>query len=106
MLSLALVQEVRRLLDEGELSQRKIAKKLGVSRGTVGAIASGRRGLYGREPDEEDDSLCCIEVPPERCPSCGGMVYMPCVLCRAREYRSREKRLLQLQEFVPHLQVA
>jgi len=51
MLPLVVVQEVRRLLDERELSQRKIASKLKISRGTIGAIASGRRGMYGREPD-------------------------------------------------------
>ncbi|MCG8448097.1 MAG: helix-turn-helix domain-containing protein [Pirellulales bacterium] len=96
MLPLALVEEVRRLLDEGQLSQRKIAAKLGVSRGTVGAIASGRRGIYGREPNGEDLFLSCTDLPPERCPTCGGMVYKPCVLCRAREYRMREKRLREL----------
>ena len=36
MLALSVVEEIDRLLDEGELSQRKIAARLGVSRGTVG----------------------------------------------------------------------
>lgn len=35
MLSLSVVQEIDRLLQEGQLSQRKIAARLGVSRGTV-----------------------------------------------------------------------
>ncbi len=93
MLPLALVQEIQRYLDEGKLSQRKIAHKLNVSRGTVGAIASGRRGIYGREPSSQQPTLCCLELPPERCLGCGSKVYKPCVLCRAREYRSRQGQL-------------
>ena len=49
MLSEEVVLEVRRLLDAGQLSQRKIAVRLKVSRGTVHAIANGRRALHGRE---------------------------------------------------------
>lgn len=89
MLPLATVQEISRLLAEGKLSQRKIAEKLGVSRGTVGAIASGRRGMFGREPERDRPELCCFDVPPERCAGCGAMVYKPCVLCRTRAYLRR-----------------
>ncbi len=96
MLALSTVVEIRRLLDEGQLSQRKIAAKLGVSRGSVGAIASGKRGLYGRDPEEAHPELCSLDLPPERCPSCGGMVYMPCVLCRARRYGEQRRRLREL----------
>ena len=96
MLPLATVDEIRRLLDEGELSQRKIAKKLGVSRGTVGAIASGRRGHYGREPEFGEPELYNPDLPPERCPTCGGMVYMPCALCRTRRYVKRRRNLKQI----------
>jgi len=95
MLPLTVVQEVRRLLDEDDLSQRKIAAKLGISRGTVDAIASGRRGIYGREPDREQSDLPCLELTPQRCHGCGARVYMPCVLCRARQYRHRQKQLGQ-----------
>jgi len=91
MLPLATVQEVRRLLDEGKMSHRKIAHKLGVSRGTIGAISSGRRSVYGREPRAEGPTLCCLEQPPERCQGCGGTVYKPCVLCCVREYKARQK---------------
>lgn len=84
MLTLSKVQEIRRLLDEGQLSQRKIAAKLGVSRGTVGALASGKRAVYGREPNEQAQ-----DRPPERCGGCGQRVVMPCVYCRAVDYRRR-----------------
>ena len=90
MLRLATVEEIQRLLAAGQTSQRKIAKQMGVSRGTVAAIASGRRGIYGREPNSAENELCCFDAPPERCPGCGAMVYMPCLLCRTREYQARQ----------------
>ena len=96
MLPVATVEEICRLLEEGQLSQRKIADKLGVSRGTVGAIATGRRGLYGREPDPQQPNLYCPDVPPERCRGCGGMVYKPCALCRTRRYVQRQRNLREL----------
>ena len=108
MLPLATVQEIRRLLDEGQLSQRKIAAKLGVSRGTVGAIASGRRGLFGREPETDQPDPCSLDLPPERCPGCGGRVYKPCVLCITRKFQEREQTIKGLSSSGPisHLRVA
>jgi hypothetical protein len=93
MLPLVVVEEIQRLLAEGQLSQRKIAIKLGVSRGTVGAIASGKRGGYGREPDADQPELPSTDLPPERCQGCGAMVYMPCVLCQARRYAQRRRNM-------------
>ena len=98
MLPVSVIEEVRRLLDEGALSQRKIAKQLRVSRGTVGAIARGQRGIHGREPTDDDQpKLCCLDRPPERCDGCGATVYKPCVLCGAREYKARQKLIHSLQ---------
>lgn len=83
MLAPSMVAEIRRLLAEDKLSQRKIARLSGVSRGTVGAIASGKRPDYGPRPsDDEPDRP---SGPPQRCATCGGMVYMPCRLCALRE---------------------
>ncbi len=96
MLPLVTIQEVCRLLEERKMSHRKIAYMLGVSRGTIGAISSGRRGMHGREPGAERPILCCLELPPERCQGCGGTVYKPCVLCCAREYKARQKYLQSL----------
>jgi hypothetical protein len=42
MIALVKVKEVERMLVEGKLSHRKIAKATGVSRATVGAIAAGK----------------------------------------------------------------
>jgi transcriptional regulator with XRE-family HTH domain len=42
MIATTVVDEIRRLLRQGRLSQRKIASRIGVSRGTVNAIALGK----------------------------------------------------------------
>jgi len=87
VLPLSLVKEVRRLLDEGRVSQRQIARDLGISRGTVNSLATGRRGDYGREPTEADPL-----GPTERCPTCGMLVRIPCVYCRAVDYGRRKRQ--------------
>ncbi len=89
MLPIALVNEIDSLLQQGDLSHRKIAFRLGVSRGTIGAIASGRRGLYGREPIETHSPLARTS-PPTRCPDCGYRVYLPCRICVVRQHRQRQ----------------
>jgi hypothetical protein len=94
MLATPLVQEIDRLLKEGKLSQRKIAARLGVSRGTVGAIAGGRRGLHGKDPQADAFAARCASLPPVRCPHCGYRVYQPCLVCRARRHRERRKNFL------------
>jgi len=81
------VAEIRGMLLEGKLSQRRIAERAGVSRGTVSAIALGKR------PDREDrrQAVPGDFVPPSgplrRCPGCGGMVQMPCLLCHVRRLK-------------------
>lgn len=94
MLALAKVKEIERLLAVGTLSQRHIAKTLGVSRATVSAIARGTR------PDYEARMRARAEAhepvgPIERCPTCGGRVYMPCRLCRVRKLKAREQATLR-----------
>ena len=95
MIATALVEEVRRMLREGGVSQRKIAERLGVSRGTVNAIALGRRR------DRSADVRGCEEgdfTPPtglpRRCPGCGGLAQMPCLACyiRAKKEAGRTAR--------------
>jgi len=93
MLTLTMVEEIDRLLKEGQLSQRKIAARLGVSRGTVSAIASGRRGLHGKDPSDGVARLGVSGAPAERCPRCGHRIYLPCLICLARQYRQSQKFL-------------
>ena len=86
-----LVAEVKRLLSQPGMSHGKVATMTGVSRASVGAIASGRRPDYPARcnPDEEED--CFPQGPAERCRTCGGMVYMPCRLCRVRSIKFGER---------------
>ncbi len=75
------VLEIRRHLAEGKLSQRRIARLMKVSRGTVGAVASGKRPDYKKRRPNADSMPT---GPPRRCPDCGGMVLMPCHGCQTR----------------------
>ncbi|MGA7700486.1 MAG: hypothetical protein WCB27_12815 [Thermoguttaceae bacterium] len=90
MLAAKTVIEIQRLLDAKTHSQRRIAALLGVSRGSVAAIASGRR--RAELADECDDAPAEHAGPPARCPGCGGLVYMPCLLCRLRKENPRATR--------------
>jgi hypothetical protein len=87
MVDASTVEEILSLLSAGNLSQRKIARKVGVSRGTVNAIARGKRSSSPTRPRVSHDYLMPAG-PPTRCPTCGGLVKMPCLLCRVRELRA------------------
>ena len=93
MIASSVVQEVRRLLAQGEFSQRKIARIAGISRGTVGAIAAGKRSDRVRLRRAVEDESREPVGPLQRCPGCGGMVYMPCSLCRARALKAGSSKL-------------
>ena len=89
MIPPTVVTEIKRLLTQPGLSQRKVAVITGVSRASVGAIAAGRRPDYPTRcnPHDEED---LPQGPVARCGSCGGIVYMPCRLCRIR-FRSKPR---------------
>lgn len=91
MLSPGKVMEIRRLLASGNHSQRQVARITGVSRGTVGAIASGRRPDYPTKAPDEDD--CQHHSLPVRCHGCGGWVHVPCRLCRVRAWHAQQQKL-------------
>ncbi len=97
------VADIRRLLDGNRYSQREIARLTGACRGSIGAIASGRRPDYESQPEPADDGPEEPSGPPARCPGCGGKVYMPCVLCHVRSEISRRPRAPagSRQHFVP-----
>jgi transcriptional regulator with XRE-family HTH domain len=92
MLTPKLVDEIRQMLAEKKYSQRKVARIAGVSRGTVGAIVSGKRQDRKKVESPWDKDLEEPEGPAERCPGCGGMVYMPCRLCLVRKYLADNPR--------------
>jgi hypothetical protein len=86
MLSMCLVEEIERLLAAGH-SRRDVARIVGVSRNTVNRIAAGRRPEILDPIETELSSL--PRKRPKRCTICGGMVYMPCKLCRMRAKLSK-----------------
>jgi predicted XRE-type DNA-binding protein len=86
MIAPKIAAEIRRLLDTQTLSQRKIAAIVGVSRGTVGSFAAGRQRNESRSKIDEPSG------PPTRCPGCGSLVYLPCLLCLARKERQQHRK--------------
>ena len=91
MIASRVIAEIRRLLAQKRLGHRRIAELTGVSRNTVGAVATGRR------PDYEDLDDPDSAGPPRRCPGCGGMVYLPCRLCRTRSLLGTSGRAVARQ---------
>ena len=57
MIATTVVKEIERLLHEEKLSQRKVALLMGVSRGTIGTIADGRRPDYEQLRLDRADTL-------------------------------------------------
>lgn len=107
MISPVQVDEIRRLLAAGTHSLRKIARRTGVSRGTVAAIAHGRR--RDRTPQSDPEDLG--EEPPgpvERCPQCGALSQSPCRACRVRGWLriTRHKEPRQVLEEPLELELA
>ena len=88
-----LVQAVQQHLDEKNLSQRKIARLVGISRATVALIARGQ--YVPREPAVDEDDPLAPQGPAVRCASCGGLVYTPCRLCHIRALKQRERLVAQ-----------
>lgn len=101
MISKNIIAEAARLLLARELSQRQIAARLGISRGTVLAISTKRRPLrLGRKPRAanprskqqrryvERITLQAARLP-ERCPECRNLVQLPCQICAGRKHQLR-----------------
>lgn len=93
MLSQHVIDEARRILSEGRMSQRQIAEQLHISRGTVSALALGQRGSHGREVATAQP----LQIRIVRCRGCGGLVCIPCVLCRTRRFIAERRQAKQEQ---------
>jgi len=93
MIAPAMIDSIRELLAAGQLSQRKIARRLGVSRGTVAGVAAGRRPDYEAIRRKREESRQPIPLGPlGRCATCGGLVYQPCRLCELRRQLAKLPR--------------
>ena len=89
MIASTVVGQIHDLLAQGTLSQRKIARQLGVSRGTVSAIARGKRPDYAQRHRRSAADFVFPAGPVERCPGCGALVQMPCLACRIKALKRR-----------------
>lgn len=87
MLAPEKVDEIKLLLGEKKLSQRKIAKLTGVSRVVIHRIATGKRNVQNvtKQPEWDADRY---KRPFERCPVCGGLVQLPCIACIVKSLRN------------------
>ena len=92
MLEHHLVLKVILLLNEKKYSQRQIAKMTGVSRGTVNAIARGKRKFTQGKTKLKEKKKPLPRGEPRRCPLCGAMVRMPCLACTLRRIAKKRKR--------------
>lgn len=85
MLAWHIVEEIRSRLSAGE-AYRRIAREVGVARGTVHQIARNRhRWRPTQRAREEWEHPELPQGPYCRCESCGGMVQHPCLRCRLQE---------------------
>jgi DNA-binding XRE family transcriptional regulator len=91
MIAPTVIAEIRRLLREEHLSQRRVARRMQVSRGTVQAIATGNRPEYEFRRRHVDPEFTPPSGPWKRCPHCGGLVQMPCLACRVRTIQQRHR---------------
>ncbi|HLA85987.1 MAG TPA: hypothetical protein VJL29_14440 [Thermoguttaceae bacterium] len=86
MIATDVIDAIRELLAEGRMSRRRIARTLGVSRGVVAGVAEGRRPDYDAMRRRREENTQPLALGPlRRCPTCGGMVHVPCRLCALRE---------------------
>ena len=86
MIKCEIIRKIRVLLKQDRMSQRQIAKNLGISRGTVQAVAHGRRTEHVPAVLKKRAAIWVIPSgKPKRCPHCGGCVKMPCLACQLYE---------------------
>ena len=85
MLSSEQIREIRRLLAKGK-SYRNIARVSGASRWTIAKIAAGDGTKHETSPLTKE--LRPPAGPVARCPTCGGRVYTPCLVCGIRRLKA------------------
>jgi len=88
MIDNTVIKKIQTLVQQGQMSQRKIAKLLGVSRGTVQAVAHGKRTLH-RNPSA--NHWIAPSGQPQRCPKCGSCVRMPCLACQLYDILNKQE---------------
>jgi len=84
------IETVRRLLAEEVLSYRAIALRTGVSRSSVQKIANHQ--MPDRPPTPVVMEVLLPTGPLVRCAECGGLVRLPCLACRVRQFAALTQR--------------
>ncbi|HBO45941.1 MAG TPA: hypothetical protein DD670_18870 [Planctomycetaceae bacterium] len=92
MITEEIIRGIQALLEQGHLSNRKIAARMGVSRGTVNSVANGTRRKQQTRHPRRPDGFTPPRGVPRRCPTCGRMVQMPCLACQLEVLLERRKR--------------
>ena len=89
------IREAELMLARGKMSQREVAKRTGLSRGTISLIARGKRTIQVKtvDPDVLPESE---DGPPVRCITCGSIVKMPCLLCHLKNLAARNRPVMRL----------
>ncbi|MGE0607535.1 MAG: hypothetical protein AB7O62_10605 [Pirellulales bacterium] len=97
-----IIREIQQRLAGDRPSIRQIAQALGLDPATVRAVARGqlvpKQGELGLDGASQPDDQLFPGVaqpldPPRRCPTSGGLVYLPSRLCRVRRVqRARPPR--------------
>ena len=77
---------VTKLLSGGKFAV--ISRECNVNRKTVQGIAD-KIGI--ERPKKQQFTTPSVRSKPKRCSECGGMVYMPCLLCRIKKQNESEK---------------
>lgn len=78
----------RQIFLTGQFSQRRLSKKIGISRNTLADIVHCRRAhAYLAAETLTPATDPPYDGKPGRCPTCGARVLLPCIACRARQER-------------------
>jgi hypothetical protein len=93
MISNATISTVRLLLKEGNLSRRKIALQLGISRGMIHKIEVE---FTDEERSAEESSFRFPQGPHRRCLRCGARVQLPCLACQLRDQMKTQPSVSRL----------
>ena len=94
MIDRATVQKIKQLLAE-KVPHRQIAKRVGISRGTIGLMArdmSRRNEARYATDTQQNKDLAMLNRPFLRCPGCGGLCQLEATESVWRVSRERALR--------------
>ncbi len=100
MLSPTIVDEVKRLLEEGGQTRKAMAKKAGCSYGSVNNIAN-RLGVRQQTAEVRiQDSRTAppdgLDGPVGRCKKCGRRIVLPCRACEVERLKKQDQLIASM----------